>query len=220
VISNTVAIVTAAVAFHTPAWWVDPVGAILISLVIVYRWVEIIHEQIKKIVGYTAPPEFIEEVEKIAIEHDSRLEVDCTRVYHFGARCQRHRLICLFDFSNADLFFVFINLLDNVEMEIVLPGTMTVVESHDLALALQHKIEFMQDVERAFVHVSVAKRSTGVVAALTRVVQCVYQVDHQRRDGLEHKVERELVMSANPSPDGSSRELRSRFGATKGEGVV
>jgi hypothetical protein len=50
-------------------------------------------------------------------------------------------------------------------MEIVLPGSMTVIDSHDIALALQHKIEAMIDVERAFVH-----------------------VDHQERDGLEHKV--------------------------------
>lgn len=56
-------------------------------------------------------------------------------------------------------------LSDNVEMEIVLPGSMTVIDSHDIALALQHKIEAMVDVERAFVH-----------------------VDHQERDGLEHKV--------------------------------
>jgi hypothetical protein len=38
-------------------------------------------------------------------------------------------------------------------MEIVLPGHLTVVESHDVALALQHKIESIADVERAFVHV-------------------------------------------------------------------
>ncbi len=70
--------------------------------------------------------------------------------------------------------------IDNVEMEIVLPGNMTVMESHDIALALQHKIEGLPDVERAFVH-----------------------VDHQKRDGLEHKVERELVRSScgPPSPD-------------------
>ena len=62
-------------------------------------------------------------------------------------------------------------------MEIVLPGRMTVMESHDLALALQHKIEGLPDVERAFVH-----------------------VDHQRRDGLEHKVERELVTNSSSGP--------------------
>ena len=56
-------------------------------------------------------------------------------------------------------------------MEVVLPGSMTVQESHDIALALQHKIERLDDVERAFVH-----------------------VDHLGRDGLEHKVERELVL--------------------------
>ena len=51
VISNTVAIATAAAAFHTPYWWIDPIGAILISLVIIYRWIAIINEQVKKIVG-------------------------------------------------------------------------------------------------------------------------------------------------------------------------
>jgi divalent metal cation (Fe/Co/Zn/Cd) transporter len=37
-------------------------GAVLISLVIIYRWVDIISEQVKKIVGHTAPPEYIEKV--------------------------------------------------------------------------------------------------------------------------------------------------------------
>jgi divalent metal cation (Fe/Co/Zn/Cd) transporter len=38
-------------------------------------------------------------------------------------------------------------------MEIILPGNMTVCESHDIALALQHLIEESDLVERAFVHV-------------------------------------------------------------------
>ena len=48
-------------------------------------------------------------MESIAIDHDTRITVDVTRAYHFGARY-------------------------NVEMEIVLPGNMTVMESHDIAL--------------------------------------------------------------------------------------
>jgi len=155
VISNTAAMITAAVAFHVKgAWWVDPFGAIVISLVIIFRWLSIMKEQVKKIVGHTAPPEFIDRVNGIARRHDSRLAVDVTRAYHFGARY-------------------------NVEMEIVLPGSMTVMESHDIALALQHKIEGLADVERAFVH-----------------------VDHQERDGLEHKVERELVRSLRHNSEG------------------
>lgn len=147
VFSNTAAIVAASIAFNIrKVWWVDPIGAIAISVVIIVRWFAVMLEQVKKIVGYTAPKEFIESVEEIARNHDHRLRVDCTRAYHFGARY-------------------------NVEMEIVLPGDMSVAVSHDIALSLQHRIEGLDEVERAFVH-----------------------VDHQIRDGLEHKIERELVL--------------------------
>lgn len=149
ILSNVAAAVTAAIAFHTVAWWVDATGAIVISLLIIYRWSLVMSEQVKKIVGYTAPPEFILMVRDLAETHDPRLRVDCIRAYHFGARF-------------------------NVEMEVVMPGDMTVAESHDIALELQHKLERIEDVERAFVH-----------------------VDHQTRDGLEHKVERELVRASS-----------------------
>jgi cation diffusion facilitator family transporter len=129
--SNSCAIVTLAIALHTPAWWADPVGAIAISVVIIYRWLDVMNEQVKKVVGHTAPESFIRSVYQLGTQHDERLVVDCIRAYHFGARY-------------------------NVEMEIVLPGDMTVKLSHDIALELQHKIEKLVDVERAFVHVSTA----------------------------------------------------------------
>ena len=62
-------------------------------------------EQVQKVVGYTAPADFIERVNSIAVTHDPRLLVDCTRAYYFGARY-------------------------NVEMEVVLPGSMTVIGKH------------------------------------------------------------------------------------------
>ena len=67
---------------------------------------------------------------------------------------------------------------------------MTVKLSHDIALALQHKIEELDDIERAFVH-----------------------VDYQARDGLEHKIERNLHLDENnnsvraSSPSKSLRAL-------------
>lgn len=146
VFSNAAAMATASVAFnYSSCWWLDPVGAIAISLVIIYRWSSMITDQVKKLIGYTAPSEFIEMVNELARNHDDRILLDCTRAYHFGARF-------------------------NVEMEIVLPAEMSVQESHDIALALQHKIEEFDEVERAFVH-----------------------VDHLTRDGLEHKIERTLT---------------------------
>jgi hypothetical protein len=75
-------------------------------------------------------------------------------------------------------------------MEVVLPAGMTVAESHDIALGLQHKIESLEEVERAFVH-----------------------VDYLTRDGLEHKVERELVnASSTTATGGSSNSPRGGVG--------
>ena len=44
-------------------------------------------------------------------------------------------------------------------MEIVLPKSMTVSESHDIAISLQQRLEQEELVERAFVHVDYAMRS-------------------------------------------------------------
>ncbi len=120
-------------------------GAILISGVIILRWVDIMGEQVKKVVGHTAPPEFITQVTAMAQSHDTRILVDCIRAYHFGARY-------------------------NVEIEIVLPGEMTVALSHDIALALQHKIERLAEVERAFVHVC---NSPAVMFLLCLMELCI-----------------------------------------------
>lgn len=71
--------------------------------------------QVKKIVGHAAPESFTHEVESLAVAHHAQLIVDCTRAYHFGTRF-------------------------NVEIEVILPAEMTVRESHDIALELQHKV--------------------------------------------------------------------------------
>ena len=42
--------------------------------------------QVKKVVGFTAPPDFIEEVKALASGHSQLLCVDCLRAYHFGVR--------------------------------------------------------------------------------------------------------------------------------------
>lgn len=68
VVSNSAALIAVAVATtvhakgHMTLWWVDPVGAIVISLGIIARWFMIIVDQSRKIVGYQAPDEFVQKV--------------------------------------------------------------------------------------------------------------------------------------------------------------
>jgi hypothetical protein len=45
-----------------------------------------------------------------------------------------------------------------VELEIVMPANMTLAESHDVGIRLQHKIEALEQVERCFVHTDYQKR--------------------------------------------------------------
>ena len=150
--SNAGAVITGAIAgTHPVVWWLDPTGGIVISVVIIIRWLHLSWEQVKQVTGHTAPPEFIELVNAIAVAHSTQLQLDVSRAYHVGSRF-------------------------NVEMEIVLPADLTVAESHDIALGLQHKIEELKEVERAFVH-----------------------VDYQSRDAPEHKVERLLLAESSSS---------------------
>ena len=66
-------------------------------------------------IGKGAPEDFIRNLEELAKAHHEEMSLDNIRAYYFGQR------------------FI-------VEMEVVLPSGMTVRESHDIALILQHKV--------------------------------------------------------------------------------
>lgn len=71
--------------------------------------------QVDKMIGKGAPADFIQNLEELAKTHHADMALDNIRAYYFGQR------------------FI-------VEMEVVLPSAMTVRESHDIALILQHKV--------------------------------------------------------------------------------
>ena len=78
--------------------------------------------------GYTARPDFLKKITWLAVNHDQRIRcIQRVIAFHFGVRYL-------------------------VEVHIVLPGEMSMRESHDLSESLQQKIERLSDVERAFVH--------------------------------------------------------------------
>jgi len=133
-LSNGVAAIALLAALTNPSlWFIDPVGAILISLYIIWSWWNSGKEQIDQLMGFVAPEEFIQELREIASSFDSRLEVDVCRAYHFGPK------------------FL-------VELEVILPRDMVLQESHDLGMDLQYEIESREEVERCFVHIDYEAR--------------------------------------------------------------
>ena len=135
VFSNTVAILTSLFAHsHTSFWYVDPLGAIIISIYITLSWFATGKEQVERLVGIQADMPFIDYVSSLADGHHSLMKSDIVRAYHFGN-----------------------NFL--VEIEVILPKLMSVEEAHDISLALQKKVENLERVERAFVHVDYLPRN-------------------------------------------------------------
>jgi cation diffusion facilitator family transporter len=113
--------------------WVDPVSAIAISIYIMKEWWETAKDQTNMLVGRAADDSFLEEIRRVGNKHHTDLRVDIIRAYHFGPKYL-------------------------VELEVVLPPTMTLEMTHDIGMELQHKIEAFDEVERAFVHIDYQER--------------------------------------------------------------
>jgi len=143
-LSNSIAVAAYIVAAVEPeAWYVDPAGAILIFLYIMLSWGKMAWEQVTQLVGVCASEDFVHEVKELCSHHHPAMALDIVRAYHFGSKYL-------------------------VELEVVVPGEMSVKTAHDIALQMQFKVENLDEVERAFVH-----------------------VDYQARDYDEHVVSRE-----------------------------
>ncbi|CAH1766635.1 23718_t:CDS:2 [Entrophospora sp. SA101] len=122
-------------------WWIDPAGAITISLFILKSWTttaygkkEQKYESIKKyynIITIHLPSSLLThpDVSLSALTHHEKiLQVDTCRAYHSGYK----------------LF---------VEIDIVMDRDTPLWESHDVGEGLQNKLEKLANVDRAFVHV-------------------------------------------------------------------
>lgn len=136
VLSNAVAIIFGYIGSHqmfektgkTELSYLDPIGAILISIYIMVNWWKTGYGQIKLLTGYTAKPMFLSKLTWICLNHDNNVkQIDTVRAFYFGN-----------------------NFL--VEVDIVLPEEMSLKQAHDIGESLQQKLERLPEVERAFVH--------------------------------------------------------------------
>ncbi|KAG9248079.1 hypothetical protein BJ878DRAFT_489767 [Calycina marina] len=111
------------------AWWIDPIGAILISVLISAIWLHTAFSEFLLLVGVTATVETQQLITYVCLTHSPDIEgIDTVRVYHSGPR-----LIC--------------------EIDVVMNAESSLRDTHDVAEELQFKLESMPGVERAYVHV-------------------------------------------------------------------
>ncbi|TRX92971.1 hypothetical protein FHL15_006109 [Xylaria flabelliformis] len=110
-------------------WWIDPLGSILLSLLIICIWTHTAFQEFKLLVGVAASVETQQLITYICLTHSPAIQgIDTVRVYHSGPR-----LIA--------------------EVDVVMDPDATLRDTHDVAEELQFKLEDLPDVERAYVHV-------------------------------------------------------------------
>jgi len=147
VVTNAVSVVAVVVAVQVPSLWqIDAVAAIVLAAWIIKSWADTGAEQISFLTGATAPPHFLNLCTFIAFNHSEHvMKVDTVRAYHFGSK------------------FL-------VELDIVLPEGMPLKSTHDIGEALQMKLEALDDVQRAFVHMDYEWEHAPEHRSLTRNV--------------------------------------------------
>jgi len=127
ILFNIVTTIIAIISSKTVSY-IDPIGAILLSIYIIYNWIQTALHYIKMMTGTTASPDEIQKLTYLACRFDKKVvKVDTVRAYHVGVK----------------LF---------VEVDIVLDKDVPLVEAHDVGECLQELIERFPEVERAFVH--------------------------------------------------------------------
>ena len=110
-------------------WWIDPMGAILLSLLVSSIWLRTAFSEFLLLVGVVAPVDIQQLITYVCLTHSESIQgIDTVRVYHSGPR-----LIA--------------------EVDIVMDPSGTLVETHDIAEELQFKLESLPDIERAYVHI-------------------------------------------------------------------
>ncbi|POW04436.1 hypothetical protein PSTT_10365 [Puccinia striiformis] len=103
-------------------WWIDPLGAMLISIALIILW------GFKQLAGESAPVDFMQRVVYKAMTFSQHIEkIDSCKCYHVGPN-----------------YFV--------EIDIVIDGNTPLWLAHDLGQELQDKLEALPNVDRAFVH--------------------------------------------------------------------
>ncbi|KAL2262740.1 hypothetical protein VTK26DRAFT_225 [Humicola hyalothermophila] len=110
-------------------WWLDPAGAVVLSVVISALWLRTAFAEFMLLVGVVAPVEMQQLITYVCVTHSPAIrQIDTVRAYHSGPR-----LIA--------------------EVDVVMDPDASLQETHDIAEELQFKLERLPDVERAYVHV-------------------------------------------------------------------
>ncbi|UPK98314.1 hypothetical protein LCI18_009249 [Fusarium solani-melongenae] len=129
VIFNTGSILFPIIGFYGRIWWLDAVGGLLLSMVVIFNWSETSAHHVRNLSGFSAQPDERNLLLYLTMRFATAIrQIQNLRAYHAG-----------------DKLFV--------EVDIVLSAATPLKDSHDLSEVLTYFLESVPIVDRAFVHV-------------------------------------------------------------------
>ncbi|QIX02126.1 hypothetical protein AMS68_007643 [Peltaster fructicola] len=132
VVFNTLSLLFPVIGYYTGSWWLDPVGAGLLSLFIIYDWGETCFENVTRLSGQAATHKTMKKLMYLG--------------YRFSPIVQGFKNVIAYHAG------------DNVwaEFDILMPADTPLAKAHDIAETLQYCAEGLTEVDRAFVSVDYA----------------------------------------------------------------
>ncbi|KAI3319993.1 hypothetical protein HD806DRAFT_525003 [Xylariaceae sp. AK1471] len=132
VIFNTGSILFPIVGFYAKIWWLDALGGLLLSLVVIKNWSQTSLQHIKNLSGFSATADQRNVLLYLTMRFARTIrQIQGLQAYHAG-----DKLI--------------------VEVDIILDASTTLRDSHDLSESLGYVLESVPIVDRAFVHADYA----------------------------------------------------------------
>ncbi|KAK3362838.1 hypothetical protein B0T25DRAFT_586983 [Lasiosphaeria hispida] len=132
VIFNAGSIAFPIVGFYARVWWLDALGGLLLSLVVIFNWSQTSFEHIRHLSGFSATADQRNILLYLTMRFAKTIkQIQGLQAYHAGDKL-------------------------NIEVDIVLDASTALKDSHDLSESLQYVLESVPIVDRAFVHVDYA----------------------------------------------------------------
>ncbi|KAJ0121587.1 cation diffusion facilitator 10 [Diaporthe amygdali] len=128
IIFNLGSIAFPIVGYYAGIWWLDALGGLLLSMVVIFNWSHSASEHIKNLCGFSATADQRNILLYLTMRFAKTIrQIQGLQAYHSGDKL-------------------------NVEVDIVLDASTSLKDSHDLAESLQYVLESVPIVDRAFVH--------------------------------------------------------------------
>ncbi|KAJ1331385.1 ferrous-iron efflux pump FieF [Microdochium nivale] len=132
IIFNTGSILFPIVGFYANIWWLDALGGLILSAVVIYQWSQTTLEHIKNLSGFSATADQRNTLLYLTMRFAKTIkQIQGLQAYHAGDKL-------------------------NVEVDIVLDASTTLRDVHDVSESLCYVLESVPIVDRAFVHADYA----------------------------------------------------------------